>query len=141
MWYCFPCIWAPIACKSNIEVRHMIWQTKLSVVLHFLKYFVNLFVGVIGDGFMASGVTFQNTAGPVEHQAVAFRSQSDLSVIENCEFISNQDTLYAHSLRQYYKSCRIQGNVDFIFGNAAAFFQDCVILVAPRQIEQIGRAS
>ena len=108
---------------------------KLSVVLHFLKYFVNLFVGVIGDGFMASGVTFQNTAGPVEHQAVAFRSQSDLSVIENCEFISNQDTLYAHSLRQYYKSCRIQGNVDFIFGNAAAFFQDCVILVAPRQIE------
>ncbi|XP_027179621.1 probable pectinesterase/pectinesterase inhibitor 51 [Coffea eugenioides] len=92
-------------------------------------------VGVIGDGFMASGVTFHNTAGPVEHQAVAFRSQSDLSVIENCEFISNQDTLYAHSLRQYYKSCRIQGNVDFIFGNAAAFFQDCIILVAPRQIK------
>lgn len=92
-------------------------------------------VGVIGDGFMASGVTFQNTAGPVERQAVAFRSQSDLSIIENCEFIGNQDTLYAHSLRQYYKSCRIKGNVDFIFGNAAAFFEDCIILVAPRQIE------
>ncbi|KAL0395960.1 UNVERIFIED_CONTAM: putative pectinesterase/pectinesterase inhibitor 51 [Sesamum calycinum] len=92
-------------------------------------------VGVVGDGFMASGLTIQNTAGPDAHQAVAFRSDSDLSVIENCEFVGNQDTLYAHSLRQYYKSCRIQGNVDFIFGNSAAFFQDCLILVAPRQVK------
>ncbi|XP_016469874.1 putative pectinesterase/pectinesterase inhibitor 51 [Nicotiana tabacum] len=91
-------------------------------------------VGVVGDGFMASGITFQNTAGPDAHQAVAFRSDSDLSVIENCEFIGNQDTLYAHALRQYYKSCRIQGNVDFIFGNSAAFFQECDILIAPRQL-------
>lgn len=84
---------------------------------------------------MASGLTFQNTAGSAAHQAVAFRSMSDLSVIENCEFIGNQDTLYAHSLRQYYKSCRIQGNIDFIFGNAAAYFQDCLILVAPQQLD------
>ncbi|KAF2320998.1 hypothetical protein GH714_032526 [Hevea brasiliensis] len=90
-------------------------------------------VGVLGDGFMASGITFQNTAGPPTHQAVAFRSNSDLSYIENCEFLGNQDTLYAHSLRQFYKSCRIQGNVDFIFGNSAAVFQDCQILVSPRQ--------
>ncbi|KAI3462356.1 hypothetical protein Pfo_019019 [Paulownia fortunei] len=92
-------------------------------------------VGVLGDGFMASGLTIQNTAGADAHQAVAFRSDSDLSVIENCEFISNQDTLYAHSLRQYYKSCRIQGNIDFIFGNSAALFQDCLIFVASRQVE------
>ncbi|KAK6150725.1 hypothetical protein DH2020_015657 [Rehmannia glutinosa] len=91
-------------------------------------------VGVVGDGFMASNLTIQNTAGPDAHQAVAFRSDSDRSVIENCEFLGNQDTLYAHSLRQYYKSCRIQGNVDFIFGNSAAFFQDCLILIAPRQL-------
>ncbi|KAL8034677.1 hypothetical protein ABFX02_12G044600 [Erythranthe guttata] len=92
-------------------------------------------VGVVGDGFMASGLTIKNTAGPDAHQAVAFRSDSDLSVIENCEFIGNQDTLYAHSLRQYYKSCHIQGNVDFIFGNSASFFQDCLILIAPRQLK------
>ncbi|XP_057791607.1 probable pectinesterase/pectinesterase inhibitor 51 [Salvia miltiorrhiza] len=92
-------------------------------------------VAVVGDGFMASGLTIQNTAGPDAHQAVAFRSDSDLSVVENCEFLGNQDTLYAHSLRQYYKSCRIQGNVDFIFGNSAAFFQDCLVLVAPRQLK------
>ncbi|XP_059298659.1 probable pectinesterase/pectinesterase inhibitor 51 [Lycium ferocissimum] len=91
-------------------------------------------VGVFGDGFMASGITIQNTAGPDSHQAIAFQSDSDLSVIENCEFLGNQDTLYAHSMRQYYKSCRIQGNVDFIFGNSATFFHDCDILVAPRQL-------
>ncbi|XVF14920.1 hypothetical protein REPUB_Repub09cG0102600 [Reevesia pubescens] len=92
-------------------------------------------VGVVGDGFMASGLTIRNTAGPDAHQAVAFRSDSDLSVIENCEFLGNQDTLYVHSLRQFYKKCRIQGNVDFIFGNSASVFQDCEILVAPRQLK------
>lgn len=84
---------------------------------------------------MASGLTIENTAGADAHQAVAFRSDSDLSVVQNCEFIGNQDTLYVHSLRQYYKSCRIQGNIDFIFGQSASFFQDCLILVAPRQTE------
>ncbi|XP_057492812.1 probable pectinesterase/pectinesterase inhibitor 51 [Actinidia eriantha] len=90
-------------------------------------------VSVLGDGFMASGLTIQNTAGPDAHQAVAFRSDSDLSIIENCEFIGNQDTLYAHSLRQFYKSCHIQGNVDFVFGNSASIFQDCQVLIRPRQ--------
>ncbi|XP_010491615.1 PREDICTED: probable pectinesterase/pectinesterase inhibitor 51 [Camelina sativa] len=92
-------------------------------------------VGVVGDGFMARDVTFQNTAGPDTHQAVAFRSDSDLSLLENCEFLGNQDTLYVHGLRQFYKNCRIQGNVDFIFGNSAAVFQDCEILIAPRQLK------
>ncbi|CAN1335625.1 Probable pectinesterase/pectinesterase inhibitor 51 [Linum perenne] len=87
------------------------------------------------DGFMASGLTIQNTAGAPTHQAVALRLDSDLSVIENCEFLGNQDTLYAHSLRQYYRSCRIQGNVDFIFGNSAAVFDNCTILVAPRLVK------
>ncbi|KAI4317118.1 hypothetical protein L6164_025022 [Bauhinia variegata] len=91
-------------------------------------------VAVLGDGFMAKDLTIQNTAGPDAHQAVAFRSDSDLSVFENCEFLGNQDTLYAHSLRQFYKSCRIEGNVDFIFGNSASIFQDCQILVRPRQL-------
>lgn len=92
-------------------------------------------VGVKGDGFMASGITFQNTAGPDAHQAVAFRSDSDFSLVEDCEFLGNQDTLYAHTLRQVYRSCHMEGNVDFIFGNAAALFQDCTILVRPRLVD------
>ncbi|KAJ4950132.1 hypothetical protein NE237_026964 [Protea cynaroides] len=91
-------------------------------------------VGVLGDGFMGRDLTIQNTAGPDAHQAVAFRSDSDLSIIENCEFLGNQDTLYAHSLRQYYKGCRIEGNVDFIFGNSATVIEDSLILIRPRQV-------
>ena len=80
------------------------------------------------------GVSLSKTQqDPPTYQAVAFRSDSDLSFMENCEFLGNQDTLYAHSLRQYFKSCRIVGNVDFVFGNSAAVFQDCQILVKPRQ--------
>ncbi|EOA13114.1 hypothetical protein CARUB_v10026126mg [Capsella rubella] len=89
-------------------------------------------VGVLGDGFMARDLTIENTAGADARQAVAFRSDSDFSVLENCEFLGNQDTVYAHSLRQFYKQCRIEGNVDFIFGNSAAVFQDCDILIASK---------
>ncbi|CAH9109790.1 unnamed protein product [Cuscuta europaea] len=92
-------------------------------------------VAVNGDGFMARDLTIKNTAGIGAQQAVALRLDSDRSVIENCEFIGNQDTLYAHSLRQYYKSCHIQGNVDFIFGNSAAVFHECQISVALRQLK------
>ncbi|XP_057966732.1 probable pectinesterase/pectinesterase inhibitor 51 [Malania oleifera] len=90
-------------------------------------------LAVLGDGFWASGLTIQNTAGSQGHQAVALRSDSDLSIFENCEFIGNQDTLYADSLRQFYKSCVILGNVDFVFGNSASVFQDCTLLVSSRQ--------
>ncbi|KAL6506010.1 hypothetical protein OROHE_022729 [Orobanche hederae] len=92
-------------------------------------------VGVLGDGFMARNLTIENTAGAGANQAVAFASDSDLSIIENCEFLGHQDTLYANALRQYYKSCHIEGTVDFIFGNAASIFKDCIILVRPRQVD------
>lgn len=86
---------------------------------------------------MAKNLTIQNEAGPTAGQAVAFRSDSDRSVLESCEFLGNQDTVYAHSLRQFYKSCRIQGNVDFIFGNSASVFQDCHILLTPKQSDPL----
>ncbi|KAJ0546706.1 putative pectinesterase [Helianthus annuus] len=86
-------------------------------------------VGVEGSGFIARGITFRNTAGPQSGQAVALRSASDLSVFYACSFEGYQDTLFAVSQRQFYKLCYISGTVDFIFGNAAVVFQNCVILV------------
>ena len=72
-------------------------------------------------------LTFRNTAGAINHQAVALRSGADLSAFYNCSFEGYQDTLYAHSLRQFYRNCDIYGTVDFIFGNAAVVLQDCNI--------------
>ncbi|XP_058097304.1 probable pectinesterase/pectinesterase inhibitor 51 [Magnolia sinica] len=107
---------------------------KLSAQMVGVSTYNTATVGVNGDGFMARDLTIVNSAGPDAHQAVAFRSDSDLSILENCEFLGHQDTLYAHSLRQFYKSCRIAGTVDFIFGNSATILQDCQILVQPRQL-------
>lgn len=84
-------------------------------------------VAVTGEGFIAQGITFRNTAGPQNGQAVALRSGSDLSVFYRCGFEGYQDTLYVHSQRQFYKECYIYGTVDFIFGNAAVVLQNCMI--------------
>ncbi|XP_014510563.1 pectinesterase/pectinesterase inhibitor PPE8B [Vigna radiata var. radiata] len=82
---------------------------------------------VSGRGFIARDVSFQNTAGPEKHQAVALRSDSDLSVFYRCGIFGFQDSLYTHTMRQFFRECTITGTVDFIFGDATAVFQNCLI--------------
>lgn len=82
---------------------------------------------VVAPGFVAVNMTFRNTAGAIKHQAVAVRNGADLSTFYRCSFEAYQDTLYTHSLRQFYRECDIYGTVDFIFGNAAVVFQNCNI--------------
>lgn len=80
---------------------------------------------MVGQGFVGVNITFRNTAGAVKHQAVAVRNGADLSTFYSCSFEGYQDTLYVHSLRQFYSECDIYGTVDFIFGNAKVVFQNC----------------
>ncbi|MQL80210.1 hypothetical protein Taro_012652 [Colocasia esculenta] len=84
-------------------------------------------VAAVGEKFLARDLTFQNTAGPSKHQAVALRVGSDLSAFYRCNIVAYQDTLYVHSLRQFFRDCYISGTVDFIFGNAAVVLQSCNI--------------
>ncbi|KAI5320001.1 PREDICTED: pectinesterase [Prunus dulcis] len=84
---------------------------------------------VTGDGFIARDIGFQNTAGPQGEQALALYISSDRSVLYRCSIVGYQDTLYAYALRQFYRECDIYGTIDFIFGNAAAVFQSCDLVL------------
>ncbi|XP_062227540.1 probable pectinesterase/pectinesterase inhibitor 51 [Phragmites australis] len=92
-------------------------------------------VGVLADGFMARDMTIANTAGPDAHQAVAFRSTGDRTVLDTVELLGHQDTLYAHAMRQFYTRCRVSGTVDFVFGNSATLLHDTALIVLPRQLQ------
>lgn len=88
--------------------------------------FLSSTVDVEGAAFEAENVTFENSFG-VGSQAVAITVHSDNAEFRKCRFIGWQDTLYAATGRQRYRDCYIEGHVDFIFGNAAALFENCDI--------------
>jgi pectinesterase len=89
-----------------------------------------------GDGFEAHNLTIQNDyhlRNPERSQAVALRLTADRAVLTQVRLLGAQDTLYAASKspdspsRQYFRDCYVEGHVDFIFGDAKAFFDRCHI--------------
>ncbi|MBQ3485785.1 MAG: pectin methylesterase [Clostridia bacterium] len=107
---------------------------------------------VLADGCTLQGLTIENAAAPRESvgQCIALFAESDLFTCEDCTLLSAQDTLYTGPLpprevipggflgptqllprraqRHIYRRCTIKGDVDFIFGGAAAWFEDCDIV-------------
>lgn len=105
-------------------------------------------------GFSAKNITIQNSynlnqpklgldGGRNQTQAVALVTMADKVVLENCKFLGRQDTLYlkgaskgkdvygeANPARVYIKNCFIEGTVDYIFGDATAFFDKCTLNMA-----------
>ena len=99
-------------------------------------------------------LTVENGAGPRETvgQAIALYADGDGFLCEDCILLGGQDTLFTAPLppkeiepggfigpkqfaprtpqRQRYLRCLIRGDVDFIFGGAAAWFEDCSIVTA-----------
>ncbi|XP_059294517.1 pectinesterase-like [Lycium ferocissimum] len=84
-------------------------------------------VDVHGYGYIAQDITFQNTAGPSMHQAVAASISGDHVTFYRCKFDGYQDTLYTKKGVQFFRDCDVYGTVDFIFGNAKVIFQSCNI--------------
>src|SRR5690606_27132077 len=84
--------------------------------------------------FSAINITFENTTGDAP-QALAVNVNADRAVFKNCRFLGGQDTLLTNGAgnRQYFNNCYIDGVVDFIFGNAVAVFDSCVVYAKTRK--------
>jgi pectin methylesterase-like acyl-CoA thioesterase len=93
-----------------------------------------------GDDFRADNLTIRNDFTWQSNdgsQAVALAVTGDRAEFRRVRLLGAQDTLYAGSRkcaaepcpvsRQYFRDCYIEGHVDFIFGDANAFFDRCEI--------------
>jgi pectinesterase len=81
---------------------------------------------VDADDFSAEGLTFENAAGP-KGQALAIRLDGDRDAFRRCRFLGWQDTILDNRGRHYFADCEIVGSVDFIFGGATSWFENCRI--------------
>lgn len=104
---------------------------------------------VDGSNVTFKSCVFENTAGKGEDvgQALALYLDGDGITLEDCTLRGHQDTLFLAPLPEkeiipggftgpkqftertprtfYFKNCTIEGGVDFIFGGATAYFEDC----------------
>jgi pectin methylesterase-like acyl-CoA thioesterase len=85
------------------------------------------------SGLVIDTMTIINQTPQGGSQAEALRLEScDKCVVRNANIASLQDTLL-WSGRVYADNCLISGNVDFVWGTGAAYFNDC-------EIRTVGRA-
>ncbi len=102
-------------------------------------------------GIQLRHLTIENAAGFREGsgQSIALYAEGEGIVVRNCRLLSSQDTLFTGPLppsvivpggfkgpkefaprvngRQFYFDCYICGGVDFIFGSATAYFENCTL--------------
>jgi len=83
---------------------------------------------VLGSDITLENLTIKNESGR-KGQAVALHAAANHFAVKNCSLEGNQDTLYTANEKalQYYLNCEISGTTDFIFGNATAVFDRCII--------------
>ncbi|MCR4904001.1 MAG: hypothetical protein K6A23_14170 [Butyrivibrio sp.] len=112
-----------------------------------------------GERAVLKNITIRNTAGDgrIAGQAIALYADSDFVYAEDVTLQARQDTLFCAPLpfserqkngflgprmlterkmtSQYYRHCKIVGDVDFIFGGANAVFDSCEIVCKDREHE------
>ncbi|MCS7464380.1 pectinesterase family protein [Paenibacillus doosanensis] len=80
-----------------------------------------------GTDFTLEHITIRNSAGQGAGQAVALYAEGDRGTYRDVKLLGYQDTLFADKGRQYFADSYIAGDVDFIFGNSPAVFENCIL--------------
>ena len=117
---------------------------------------------VDADDVRLENLTIVHDAGDGREvgQAIALYADGDRLVVDACCIKGHQDTLFLGPLpphevkpggfigpkqyaprrvgRQYFRRCRIEGDVDFIFGGARAYFEGCEIRSLNRDMDVNG---
>lgn len=99
--------------------------------------------------FTAKNITFENDCGSGKKagQGLALYADGDRLFFDNCRFLGWQDTIFNAPLpqterepggfrgpkefapringRHYFRNCFVQGEVDFLFGSATAYYENC----------------
>lgn len=111
------------------------------------------------DHITVKNLTIENSSGfgTEVGQAIAVYAEGDMIQFNNCRLLGHQDTLFTGPLplkekqpggfvgptefaprkngRQLYENCYICGEVDFIFGSATAYFENCELYALNRNME------
>jgi hypothetical protein len=81
---------------------------------------------------VVANLTIHNTTPQDGSQAEALRLQGcDQCVVHDADLLSLQDTVY-WSGRVYAKNCYIEGNVDYVWGTGAVYFDSCELRAVGR---------
>ncbi|MGG1555150.1 pectinesterase family protein [Paenibacillus ferrarius] len=83
-------------------------------------------MAVSAANISTENVTIRNTSFPrsVVAPAVALYTTGDKAIFRNVKVLGFQDTVYANSGREYYEHVIIEGDDDYVFGNATALFDN-----------------
>src|SRR5215813_4220625 len=81
-------------------------------------------VWVDAGDWTVENLTVRNLTPQGGSQAETIRTSAVRSQIRNCDLYSFQDTLQLNG-SAYVENCYIEGDVDFMWGNAAAYFLNC----------------
>ena len=134
--------------KNNTVIEYGLYA-KMVVDGEKLGTFRSYTMLVNTDNFTCRNITVANTAGfgnDVD-QAIAVYAEGDNLTFENCRILGHQDTLFTgplpfkeiekggfrgptefaerRTVHQTYRRCCIEDEVDFIFGSASAYFEEC----------------
>jgi pectin methylesterase-like acyl-CoA thioesterase len=116
--------------REKVKV-HLIGEDRKQTVIQYLNndklnpgWIQRSVFGVEADDFVLENLTVRNTTLYKGSQAEAVYVNAERCTLRNADFLSFQDTLNLNG-SVFVKDCYVEGDVDFVWGYGAVFFENC----------------